>query len=380
MPSYNAQVADRVAAHAIDLLRFDAALRRKALIYLRRLQDVLEGLLRRFDLTGGPISTRRLRVEMLLRQVEASIATAYGEMADSVARDLVELAGSSSRLAEGWIRAPAIAAEISLSTLTASQLRAIVENIAIEGAPSRAWWEFQAGDLRERFLQEINEGLGLGETTDDLVRRIRGRATGRRNRYELNGREYTYVEFRGGLMDISTRNAKALVRTSVQAVASDARRETFLENQDVVKGVVQISTLDTRTTEICLAYAGKAWSLPDYEPIDHDLPYLGGSPRHWGCRSTEAPLLRSWEELGIDLNEAAGGARRWSRLDGEVPADISMDQFLRRRTDDQVDEMLGAGVADLWRSGKISLEDIINRQTGRPLSLRELELRFGAAA
>jgi hypothetical protein len=372
-PSVNAQLVDKAAAHAINLLRFDSHTRASVLGYLRRLQDVLERRLRDFRFDVASPSIRRLRLEQLKRTVDEAIATAYGSMADALDDALTDVAGVASRVAGSWINGPAIAAEIELVTLTLNQLKALASNVLIEGAPSALWWEAQAGDLRQRFADAVTEGLGLGETTDDLVRRIRGTATGRRNTYEINGRQYTYVEFRGGIMDTSTRNARSLVRTSVQTVASTARRETFLENQDVVKGVVQVSTLDTRTTVTCIAYGGKAWSLPDYEPIDHDLPYNGGTPRHWGCRSTEAPLLRSWDELGIDLDEVAGGAGRWSRLDGEVPADISMDAFLNRRTDAQVDEMLGPGVADLWRSGAVSLEDLIDRQTGRPLSLADLE-------
>lgn len=379
MPSYNAQLAERAASHSIGLLRHDAHVRAQVLGYLRRLQDAIEERMRAFRIGDGT-ANQRLRLENLSRQVESAIAEAYGAMADQLDESLTGIAKTASRVAESWIAAPAIAAEIDLAVLTAEQLAAIASNVLIEGAPSAAWWEFQAGDLRERFTRAIQEGLGLGETTDDLVRRIRGHATGKRHRYEINGREATYVEFRGGIMDISTRHARSLVRTSVQTVAATARRSTFEANQDVVKGVVQISTLDTRTTVICLARAGKAWSLPDYEPIDHDIAYAGGVPAHWGCRSSESPLLRSWEELGINLREVAGGERRWSRLDGDVPSDLSMDDFLRRRSAAEVDDMLGPGVAALWRAGKVDLEDLIDRQSGRPLSLAELELFAGVAA
>lgn len=377
--SYNDLLADRAAAHAVNLLRFDSAMRRQVLGFLEDLRVTLSEKVAAARVDGRATGFQRLRLETLLRQVDETIARAYDAMAETSAELLAGLAKSEGSFAVGMFKDVAIGADLGVNVLTGSQLRALVDGTLIEGAPSAAWWELQAGDLRERFSREMREGIALGETNDELVRRVRGTATGKRHVYEINGREYVYVEFRGGVMDTSTRNARALVRTSVQSVAGSARRETLVENQDVVKGVVQLSTFDTRTTTTCLAYGGKSWLLPDYEPIDHDLPYLGGVPRHWGCRSTEAPLLRSWEELGIDLDDAPGGVR-WSRLDGDVPGDLSMDDFLGRRSDDQVDAMLGEGVAELWRAGKLSLEDLVDRQTGRPLTLRELEAAHGSAA
>lgn len=697
-PSVNAQLADRSAAHAIDLLRFDSDARSRVLAYLRSLESRLAAQLSDANLSGGMTEFRRARAETLLRQVRETIAEAFADMADAADAVLRGLAKVESATAMAGVGKLLVATRFELNILTPAQLSSIVDSTLIQGAPSRAWWQAQAGDLLERFSTAIREGVGLGETNDELVRRVRGRATGKRHTYELNGKRYTYVEFRGGLMDTSTRNAEALVRTSVQTIAGQTRRDTFEENQDVVKGVVQVSTFDTHTTVTCRARAAKAWSLPDYQPIDHNIVYAGGVPLHWGClpgdclvtprgrvsaaskrrfegdlfilrtagnrelactpnhpiltargwlparslrvgdhvvcdgsgkgrpgadcnhqempasiedvanaflrsqgvvavpmpltaedfhgdaregevavvgtdrllrnriksallehleqltfgarratilaslegrrhlallvqrasaaahyligrggqtlalcgggsihaglllsgstaqlnalrfetaahrrgrhaepvrypshadpgteelchprgreidgqssarrdavalqdagygglsdselesqlrngdfgeveldelrvievrqfsghifnletaahhyvangiithncRSTEAPLLRSWQELGIDLNDAPGGAKRWSRLDGKVPADFTMEQFLRRRSREQQDEMLGPGIAALWRARKVSLEELIDAQSGRPLALWEVEMRAAA--
>ncbi len=377
-PSVNAQLADRAASHALDLVRFDADARGRILGYLRQLEERLVERLRAARLDSGMTEFRRSRAETLLAQIRETIANAYGQLADASAKVLRGLAAVESTAALIGVKAYAIEADISLNILTPAQLTRIVDATLIEGAPSRAWWEAQAGDTLERFSAEIREGVGLGETNDELIRRVRGSATGRRNVYEINGRRHVYVEFRGGIMDTSTRNAASLVRTSVQSVAGQVRRDTYVENQDVVKGVVQVSTLDARTTVTCRARAAKAWSLPDYQPIDHSIAYAGGVPIHWSCRSQESALLRSWQELGIDLQDAPGGARRWSRLDGKVPADFTMEQFLRRRSHEQQDEMLGPGIAALWRSGKVGLEELIDAQSGRPLALWEVQMRAAA--
>jgi len=378
--SFNAEIAELAAAHAIDLLRFDSGARRDVLVFLRRLEVRLTELLRRSELgpDDGPRFVRELRLQSLLDQVQTIIYAEYGHMAAANETTGRALAKWESAETVRPLRSVAIAAEIDLNVLTAEQLRAIASNVLISGAPSRSWWAGQSQDLVERFANEIREGMALGESVDDMVRRVRGRATGKRHVYELNGKRRIFVEFTGGLMDTATRNAEALVRTSVAAVSSDARRETYRANQDVVKGVVQVSTLDSRTTVICLARAGKAWAFPDMQPIGHDIAYAGGVPQHFGCRSVESPILRSWRELGIDLDDAGAG-QRWSRLDGKVPGDFTFDDFMKRRTAAQVEQQLGARAAELYRAGKLDLEDLISHATSRPLSVREIEALAEAA-
>lgn len=378
--SYNDLLADRAAEHALELQRYSVTARRQVLGYLARLEERLEDELRRSRL-GDPAGQfeRDVRLRALLDQVQRLASEEYGELVAAAEGVMTEAAQLEVAHAVTPLRPVAIAADVGLGVPTVEQLRSIASNVLIDGSPSREWWSRQAGDLVQRFADEIRDGLVRGESIDELVRRVRGQATGRRHTFEIAGRRQTYVEFAGGLIDTSTRQAEALVRSSVAAVSSDARRATFEANQDVVKGVVQISTFDTRTTTICLAYGGKAWAYPDMEPIGHLLPYAGGTPRHWNCRSTEAPLLRSWRELGINLDDAGAG-RRWSRLDGKVPGDWTMDDFLGRRTKAQLDAQLGPGVAELYRAGEISLDDLVSRATGRPLTVAEIEAMAGSAA
>jgi hypothetical protein len=379
-PSINEQLADRAAEHALNLLRYAAGERERLTAYLIRLELQLDEMLRLQVDTSGSAAIKRQRIETLLAQVRATIRDSYGEIATAHEEGLARLASASGSGAVSSLRPVAIAAEIELNVLSASQLRALATNVLIEGAPSREWWSRQAGDLLERFSDEIRKGYALGESIDDMVRRVRGRSTGVRHTYELGGRRYTYVEFEGGILDTATRNAEALVRTSVSTISAEARRATYRENQDVVKGVVQVSTLDTRTTAICIARAGRAWAYPDMEPIDHDIAYgAGAGSLHWNCRSVDAPLLRSWKELGIDLDDAGAG-RRWSRLDGKVPGDFTFDEFLTRRSPAQIEQQLGKRAADLYRDGKLGLEDLIHHATNRPLTVAELEAIAGRAA
>jgi len=103
------------------------------------------------------------------------------------------------------------------------------------------------------------------------------------------------------------------------------------------------------------------------------LPWGGGPGNlHWGCRSTSAPVLKSFRELGFDIDEMTDTTR--SSLDGQIAQDTSFEGWLSKRTDAEQDENLGVGRAKLWRDGKISFRDLMDAN-GRPLTLMELQAR-----
>jgi hypothetical protein len=118
---------------------------------------------------------------------------------------------------------------------------------------------------------------------------------------------------------------------------------------------------------ICIAYSNAEWDLEGNPINGTTLPFNGGPPRHFNCRS----LL-----VGISKNATLRN-RQGNRASDEGPIDrkISFDDFLKRKSNAYVDEMLGKGRADLWRSGSITLKDLVNGQ-GRPLTLKELQAKF----
>jgi hypothetical protein len=59
-------------------------------------------------------------------------------------------------------------------------------------------------------------------------------------------------------------------------------------------------------------------------------------------------------------------------MDGVVAADLTFDQFLKSKPPEFADKMLGKGRAELWRSGKITLNQLLD-QRGNPLTLAQLK-------
>jgi SPP1 gp7 family putative phage head morphogenesis protein len=435
--SLNQQIADLITQHAVDLERFKVGERRAVLRLLAALEQALIAAVATHDVTAPPqVAYQQARQAALLKQSQTTIQTAYRGIASQHRETLAGLAA----LEEGFARAvinqpissmipsespppppsppppspgapsrpqPAIQVELASTALSPEQLKAIASDVSIEGAHVDEWWRRQEESLRFNFQRQVQLGMMQGEGVDKMVERVRGTRAN---------------NFRDGIMDAPKHQAEALVRTSVQNVAARARRESFEANADVIKAIQQISTLDARTTQICMAYSGKQWSLPDYQPIGHDLPYEGGVPRHWNCRSSEIPVTRSWQEMGAEGIDTGGrpahdpdayfrkrfrekleerhadeirkGSKRqgipieeWidrqvgratrnaqSSMDGYVPADMDYEAWLRTKPVEFQKNVLGKGKWDLWDQGKLTFSELVD-ESGRPLSLAQLAER-----
>jgi SPP1 gp7 family putative phage head morphogenesis protein len=160
--------------------------------------------------------------------------------------------------------------------------------------------------LRDAVERTVGIGLAQGQTTQELARRLQ-------DSFELGKREAT-----------------ALVRTAVAHVAEGAREAMYLANDDIVKAVMWVSTLDSRTTGACKLRDGKVYDLKTKKPIGHDLPWNGGPGRlHWQCRSVSVPVLGSWEDLGLDGSSIGPGVR--AAMDGEAPGSETYGPWLKRQ-------------------------------------------------
>ncbi len=231
------------------------------------------------------------------------------------------------------------------------RLQSLVAETLIRGAPSSDWWARQNTTLQNAFKDVVRDGVLLGQPNSEIVRRVRGT------------KEFNYTD---GIMHATRRNAEALVRTSVQASANEARLAVFEEVSDLVSAYQHVSTLDSRTSLICVARDGKRWKASEKKPIGHSIPFKT-PPLHWNCRSTLVPELN-----GVALPD---DATRSSQT-GSVSATVTFNQYLRQRGKAFEDEVLGKGRADLWREGKITLTQLLN-QSGNPLTLTELRQRYG---
>jgi SPP1 gp7 family putative phage head morphogenesis protein len=355
----NDEILDAITSRALDLQRLTASQRRSAARFLNELEGEIVAALAKIDPTGvGSTSARARRLEKLLDQVRDTIRAAYRAESTRLRGELRELADLEATFAASSVNKVVGVGLLDVG-VTRGQLTALVGDVLIEGAPVSDWLSRQAGDTLQRFTDNMRSGIAQGETNAQLIRRIRG---GTQNGEPVKG-----------FMDISRRNAETLVRSATQAVSQKARQATYDANSGLIKALQWVSTIDLRTTVICAARDGLLYTVDTHEPIDHDLPWGGGPGNlHFGCRSTSAPVLKSFRDLGLDLDEVPPSTR--ASLDGQVPEDITFEGWLSRQSKARQAEVLGPGRAELWRDGKLSFRDLIDGN-GRELTLEQLRQR-----
>lgn len=361
MPNVNTQLADQFVGRGVNLARFDAHLRQRVLGYLHDLEgDLVDQL----TAMGTKQLENKRRLETLLEQIRSTFADVEAD----VTGQLTELADVEHRWTTDTVNRT-VGMAVFDAALTPQMLQRIVDDTLIEGAPSAEWWGKQSDQLRRDFAQQIRLGMGSGESIDDMVRRIRGTATSTWLDVidPKTGRAKKVRQFAGGVMETSTQRAAALVRTSVQTVANQARLDTYQANDDVIKGVTWVATLDSRTCLKCGARDGNQWSL-DHQPINGSQAFHN-APLHWSCRCTLSPVLKSWRELGFDLDEAPRGTR--ASMDGQVPSTQTFEEWLGKQSDDTIEDVLGKKRTELYRQGRITLHDLLN-QSDRALPLEGL--------
>lgn len=204
----------------------------------------------------------------------------------------------------------------------------------------------------------IAQGFVEGKTTDAIVRELRG----------TRARNYA-----DGLFNRSRRDVEAIVRTAVGHYAKTVRQQMAEDNEDLIKALRWTSTLDNRVSEFCRIRDGKLYHPKTHAPIGHDLPWGGGpGAAHWNCRSVSVPVLKSWRDMGVDMDDMPPGTR--ASMDGQVPADMTYAEWIKKQPFARQVEVLGETRARLLRDGGADLGDFYGAK-GRVLTLEEMRER-----
>lgn len=359
----NGTILDRQLRHEAALRRVSTGTLHRIIAALNQAERELEQKIRdRFGWIAGrgydssDFTLRRLEANLL--EIRSTLRDAYTAAGRELRRELVDLgsyeADFQHRLLVRTGGDVFLQADVGVAKMSPELLRAIVDKRPFQGGLLRDWARKLEVDAFTRLRGAVRQGLLQGEGIDQIVRRVRG----------TRAAKYT-----DGILELSRRDAAAIVRTATSHVLNYARDETYQANSDLIRSVSWLGTLDSRICRQCAIRDGLEYTL-DHKPIGHSVPWEAGPGRlHIGDRCTSTPNLRSYRELGLRSGEVTEGTR--ASFNGQVPGRTTVADWIKRQPAAVQDEVLGPTRGRALRSGDASFEDLYDEH-GRLLSLSEL--------
>ena len=203
-------------------------------------------------------------------------------------------------------------------------------------------------DQVQRVNNTITQGFYRGETNAQITRNLRGTKSN-----NFNDGEYAKVN----------RANRSIVRTAVQHASSQARTETMKANSDLVKGYEWVSTLDSRTSQICQSLDGRRFKIGEGPT----------TPAHINCRSTTTPVL---SEKFSFLDKGATRASKGDSGGKQVNANETYYSWLKKQDKAFQNKAIGPTRAKLLNNGGISSEEFSKLSLNRnfePMSLKGMQ-------
>lgn len=345
----NEQLQSDAIKHQIGILRLRAGALKRIIALLTKADADLAAKIkaRLADLssididsiaTSGAFTTERLkRLRKSIQALETSARELYGEAL------LGELRGIASYEQEFWAGRLELAlpkeARLVVNTVSAATIEAAALSRPLQGKilrdVAKEW-----GSIRRK---QVDEAIRLGFVNGETINQIAARVS--------------------DVLGSSRKTAARDVRTAVNHMASFARRKFAERNDHIIKDEIWVSTLDGRTSPICISRDGKR--------VNKDLKGAR-PPAHFNCRSTTQFLTKSWRELGFDIDDLEPSTR--ASLDGQVPAETNYAKWFETQSAAFKREVLGDTKYKLYRDGDFEITDFIDR-SGQFYTIPELRRR-----
>ena len=349
---------DVLTLHSVNFQRYSTGVVQKIQAQLNRADADLFGRLA-ILLEDAPASltAQAEYLTSMLESVRGLNAQAYAALQASMQTEMLATAGLETAF-NGKLYG-SVAGSVPLAAVTAPQVAAAALSRPFQGRLLRESFA-ELGEARLRRMRDtIRTGFSTGKTGADIVRELRGtKAKG----------------FQDGFVQLDRSHLETVVHSALSHTAATAREKFFEENKGVIAQTVWLSTIDSRTSDVCIIRSGKRYTTGAKPlPIGHAVPWCtasgcGPGRAHYRCRSVALGLLPGQEKLF--------GQR--ATADGQQDANVTYGEWLKRQTDFVQDEALGAKRAALFRSGSLKIEKFFTDK-GDLIGLAELQKRDAAA-
>lgn len=378
---------------------FDAALRRQISVrrytmsQIREIQAVLEKAdkklveelrkrLGKIVGAAGGIDFQSARFKELLKDIREMRQDVIREARGELKTKLLQFGRTEADFEKDLVEL-AVPVEIALTAVASETIREAVTKQPFQGRTLGQWWDSLSAADQRSLTDAIQIGLSNGEDVDSIVRRVVG----------TRARNYS-----DGVLAVTRRNAEAIVRTAVNHVSNASREALWEGNEDIILALRWTSVLDGRTSAVCRGRDGALAPIGG-KPLPKGSRMLqppdARPPAHVSCRSIMVAVLdeagivgnrpfvvdtRTGDRRKVDFREIARekgisvqeARSRWASANvGQVPAETSYNDWLARQSQSFQNEVLGKTKARLFRTGKIRLDQFIDRR-GDEFSLEEL--------
>ena len=335
--------------NAIDLNRYSNSVSRRI---INEYNNIIVDATNQLKILEGSDSYKALRLRSIIAQVKESLATWAGDATEITASNLQGLAilqtefieeqlkKSLPKAARSIVRTVEVSPQFAKSVVTTdpTQLNLITlqQDLfkSVTGAPET--YSLTAGQgaiitlpdgrtvlkafqgittaSADLLAKEVRTGLLQGQTTDEIVRKLKGRLL-----FNQKGSVKQIAKAGGSLTAATNRQVTAIVRTSVNQVSNAASQNVYKSNSDITQKYRYVATLDSRTSSICASLDGQV-----FEYGDGPLP-----PQHFNCRSTTVAVVdyEGLKKQGYDFEPPRVGRR--SASGGMVPSNMTYGQWLK---------------------------------------------------
>lgn len=353
----NEALLDNAVRHKIGLKRLQGTIRNKAVSKLNEYdEDVRRKLREHLPDILGPETVGTGSLPQLLEELSRINEKAWEDARGVLKSELNDATHYESDYQKKSLE-NIVPLDIEIEQPPYSQLDRMVEDeiIDIEDNSTRRdldGWVDSARDDRQR---KINNEIRMGAAEDLAPQTVEQQVMGTEQANHEDGSMHWGRIFAAGIAE-----------TALTHYTSQVQHRVANRNTNLIKGVQWVSTLDLRTTAICMSRDGN-----QYPTGQGPRP-----PAHYNCRSMITMITRSWQEMGIDAGEISPQTR--ASMDGQVPASMNYDEWLQRQPRYRVEQALGPERASLYLDGDLEVDKFTNR-SGELIDLKTLEKRESRA-
>lgn len=280
------------------------------------------------------------RLKQMMASIDKIITAGAIRAGDKLNKRLYNIAEFEARWNKNIIE-KTVPVDIDFTMPSNQVLRQLVLKSSFQGHKMQAWMQAYSKSVQAGIIKQLRTGIATGESIPQLSNRLTK------------------------LLGSKSKQSGVIARTAVSHIVHRARETTFKQNKKLINKVQWISTLDDRTTLICINLDNKIFEVGEGER----------PPAHFQCRSTVVPVITSWQEFGVDAPPPATRAS----MNGSVPANTNYRDWLKNQSKATQIKVLGKKRAELYQSGRVTIDRFVSKNL-EPLSLKQLAKREGLDA